>query len=158
MIQVINLLSKYALDITHVEIEKLYGEKHRYYHTLEHITFLINKINKIYEWDENEKERDILILAALFHDIIYDTQKSDNEEQSVSFFKSKIHNKMTPELQKVCDIILATKNHKITGDKLTDIFCDLDMWILSNGSFVEILDNERKIFKEYQFVYIKQNK
>lgn len=159
MIQIINILSKFGLDITQVEIEESYSEPHRFYHTLSHIEFLIEKIIELFEKGSiTEDERDVLILTALFHDIIYNPQRTDNEIQSVNFLKSKLFNKITPEIQKVCDIILATSSHKKTGDKLTDIFCDLDMWFLTNGSFMEILADERKIFKEYQFVDYKTYK
>ncbi len=157
--QIIDILRKFSLDITHVEIKKKYSEPHRYYHIFSHIEFLITEINKIFEKSIiTEKERDILILTALFHDIIYDPKKSDNEQQSVNFLISKMFLSITPDVERVCNIILATKSHDKTGDKLIDIFCDLDMWFLANGTFIEILEDERKIFKEYQFVDYKTYK
>ena len=153
MIQIINILNKFGLDITHVDIKERYDESHRYYHIFKHIEFLIERINNLFEKGLiNDEERDILILTALFHDIVYNPQKTDNELQSVNLLKSKVFDNMTPELEKVCEIILATSSHKKTGDKLTDIFCDLDMWFLTNGTFVEIAEDEKNIFKEYQFV------
>jgi len=149
----LGVLTEFALNITYAEIKEKYSEPHRYYHTFTHIEFLIKKINEFFgKGLIIKEERDILILTALFHDIIYNPQKTDNELQSVNFLKSKMFTKMTPEIQKVCDIILATKSHNKTGDKLTDMFCGLDMWYLTNGTFIEIFEDERKIFKEYQFV------
>ena len=90
------ILQKYNLDINLTEIQEKYSEIHRFYHTFEHIEFLINKINKKFELDE--KEREILILTALFHDIIYNSQKTDNELQSVNFLKSKLIEEITTEI------------------------------------------------------------
>ena len=140
------ILQKYNLDINLTEIQEKYSEIHRFYHTFEHIEFLINK-----KFELDEKEREILILTALFHDIIYNSQKTDNELQSVNFLKSKLIEEITTEIEQVCNIILTTKSHKKTNDKLTNIFCELDMWRLSNGSFIDIFEDERKIFKEYQY-------
>jgi len=157
-LQIIEVLSKYGLDITHVEIEEKYSEPHRYYHIFSHPTFMIKKINELFDNGTiNEEEKDILILAALFHDIVYNPQFLDNEFQSVLFLQNRIRNYRQDDeseriMKRVIDIIFSTEKHIKTGDKLTDILLDLDMFNIANGSFIQLLSDERNVFKEYQFV------
>lgn len=146
------ILENFGVCINFSDIIEKYSELHRFYHIFPHVKFIIDKVNDMFiKGKINESERNILIVAAIFHDIIYDPQRTDNELQSAKYFSDHVELD-TDQSNKVYEIILATRIHEKTGDKLIDIFCDLDMWNISNGSFIDILSNERKIFKEYQFV------
>lgn len=155
-----NILNKYKINITTKEIEEKYNEKHRYYHNIEHINFLNNKILELYEKNIiNENERDILIISSLFHDIIYYMGNNDNELKSVEFFKEKI-NSNDKIYEQIIEIILDTINHE-SKNKLSKIFSDLDMFIISDGTFDELLNYEKKIrmeAKNYNFELYKQKR
>ena len=91
LIEIIDILRKFGIDIQLPHIEERYAEPHRFYHIFTHIEFLIEKIDELFRKGIiNEDERDILIVAALFHDIVYNPQRSDNEEKSVEFMKEQI--------------------------------------------------------------------
>ena len=69
-----------------------YSEPHRHYHTLSHIQFMFDQLQdytKIEQLSVNETQ--ILHYAIWFHDIVYDTLKSQiigrNEIQSSVTFK-----------------------------------------------------------------------
>lgn len=155
-----NILNKYKINITTKEIEEKYNEKYRYYHNIEHINFLNNKILELYEKNIiNENERDILIISSLFHDIIYYMGNNDNELKSVEFFKEKI-NSNDKIYEQIIEIILDTINHE-SKNKLSKIFSDLDMFIISDGTFDELLNYEKKIrmeAKNYNFELYKQKR
>ena len=59
------------------EILLKYSEEHRRYHTLTHLTALFHLLD---EYSHDIKDRKAVILAILFHDIIYDPKSSRNEE------------------------------------------------------------------------------
>jgi pantetheine-phosphate adenylyltransferase len=131
-------------------IAQSWQEPHRYYHNEEHLGFLINQIEVIYAKGEiNEEQKNALLMAAYFHDIVYDPTRQDNEEKSAEFFTQSTNNQLLSE--EIKNIILDTKTHQ-PSTQLSKIFCDLDMWIISHAGFPELLDYEYKIFKEFQFV------
>jgi predicted metal-dependent HD superfamily phosphohydrolase len=64
------------------KVEECYKELHRYYHNWSHIEDMIDNI------PGNYKNNKTLILAILFHDIIYDPKREDNEEKSCKFLNN----------------------------------------------------------------------
>jgi len=115
-----------------------YEEKHRFYHNLDHIVTMINSalIQDILTDD--------LLLAIVFHDIVYEPRLDNNEEKSAELFKTYIDN------PQVVQAILETKTHKPTTE-LSKNLCDLDLEVLKYD-FSSIVKFEMGIFKEYQFV------
>jgi len=104
--------SRVKIDSKENEILNLimtkYSEPHRYYHNLQHISELYNKLSL---WNLNQNNQRIIVMAIIFHDIIYDPMANDNEEKSNELFLkyfSKFNNS-----EKVSKLILATKNHSI---------------------------------------------
>ncbi len=144
-----DILKKYQINISIKEIIKRYSESHRYYHTIEHIDFLIKKIINNENLSENDKE--ILIITSIFHDIIYIVGNHDNEEQSAKFMIDNCSN-ITENINIAYNIILDTKNHK-PRTYLSKIFCEFDMDNLMYGSFSDLIENENKIFKEFSQHY-----
>lgn len=119
-----------------------YSEPHRFYHTWDHILYMVNKAEI---WGTLYHD---LILAILFHDIVYDPLKNDNEEKSAELFKQFFPNK-----DNIYNAILNTKNH--TGDDEISRWLNIyDLSVLDDdfGTFMRYEDN---IFKEYQFVDLK---
>lgn len=140
------------LDETHKLVDK-FSEPQRFYHTGQHIVELLQLIS-------NEKntlsgvDEEILIWAAIFHDIVYDPKRSDNEELSNSLWKSYSKDKglHTETIERVSEIILATKNHTTIpkGDYLIDLFLDMDLAIL--GAEESRFDEyDLQIAQEYSF-------
>lgn len=150
------VLEKYQMKFGYNDVVKCYSESHRFFHTMQHIEKIINIILNISNLTEYEK--DILVLATIYHDIIYNPQKNDNEEQSAFLLKEHAPFPWNNDVIHAYEIIISTKTHQKTGDKLIDIFLDLDMATLSDTSFIEMLQYERLVFKEYQFVDYKTYK
>lgn len=79
-----DVLQRWNIHYTWYEISKQWSETHRFYHTLEHLMDLLDQIERKYP--TQSKERDMLIITALFHDIIYNPSRDDNEKKSANFF------------------------------------------------------------------------
>jgi pantetheine-phosphate adenylyltransferase len=149
-----NISLLYGFEITPEIIVERYSEPHRYWHTPSHLYHLLKEIKELYKFGKlTQAEYHILVIVAIFHDIVYDPKRTDNEEASVGFMMSTFEPenvKLNPEIRKISDIILGTKTHD-SKDKLSIIFNKLDTSIL-DANFNELLDWEMKIYKEYEWV------
>lgn len=131
-----------------------YSLEIRYYHTLDHITDLLN-LAKEYSQVINDM---MLIQSAIwFHDIVYCPEKSDNEEKSVEVFllfaeDIGLDKEFT---QKVKTFIMATKGHDAMVDGLSEqdkndlyLFLDFDLHILA-APRLKYIAYANNIEKEY---------
>ena len=149
------ILTKWEMNITFQEITDRWNESHRHYHTMEHLNQILNDIFDIDVLTQEETE--ILVMSALFHDIIYNPKSRDNESSSSVFFQFACKMSKMGEKEKIVrDIILMTKEHN-PKTKLEKIFCDLDLKILSYD-LPHLLKYEEQVFKEFEFVNWKTYK
>ncbi|HEX8020548.1 adenylyltransferase/cytidyltransferase family protein [Mucilaginibacter sp.] len=121
-----------------------YHEPHRFYHTLEHLDDIWQQLES-----QGYGDNDVLLLATVFHDIIYDPRSATNEEDSAQYFK-EVFTGDSALKSLVTDIILDTKHHK-PGSALSAVFSAADLNILKQP-FDKLLIYEQQIFKEFQFV------
>ncbi|WP_345947903.1 adenylyltransferase/cytidyltransferase family protein [Mucilaginibacter sp. PAMB04274] len=131
------------LGVPH-EAFKRYEEPHRFYHTLNHLEDIFQQLT-----NRGLIDNKALLLAAVYHDIIYDPKSLTNEEDSERFF---IENYSGDEMlkQEVSNIILDTKTHQ-PSTALSAIFCEIDLNILYQPLH-KLIAYEHQIFKEFQFV------
>ncbi len=103
-----------------------YGAPSRHYHTLTHIVAMLQGADGL-----SFADRDMVCLAIIFHDVIYDAARFDNEARSADVLREKLAG-LVPDkpLDKAAQMILATQKHQGTGDADTDLLLDLDMAIL----------------------------
>ena len=134
-------LLKLGLD---KDILNHYLEPHRFYHTIEHLDDVWTQLET-----KGFGESDALLLATVFHDIIYDPRSATNEEDSARYFNEVFAGNQALK-EEVRGIILDTKTHQPKGE-LSNIFSEADLNIL-NQSFDKLLKYEQQIFKEFQFV------
>jgi len=151
--EIAKILDKYNINVTVEEIEKRHSEPHRHYHTLEHINFMINGIYELFDRKIiSGNDKDILLVAAVFHDIIMEIGKDNNEKQSADFLLNNtefVDEFQQNDINKAFDIILDTSDHDTSND-LSKLFCDLDMAIISDSSFTELLKYEKQVYLEFQ--------
>lgn len=137
-------------------LRKMYDWEGRFYHTISHVQSMM---------DFASKEPDFTIdvaLAILYHDIIIITGSEENELASASFFKSMWENGLIDSLfinkedlnsvnsDKVFDLILATKDHRFTGDPENDLLMKADLlWYYKDKNGYQLI-NENLIRKEFQ--------
>jgi len=121
-----------------------YRQPHRFYHTLAHLDEIWSLLTK-----QGHGDNDALLLATVFHDIVYDPKSASNEEDSAAYFREVFTG--DEELKQVIvSIILDTKTHQ-PKTPLSEIFSAADLNILYQP-FDRLLEYEQQIFKEFQFV------
>lgn len=139
-----------------LEIEKKYTHKNRYYHTLQHLSNLINELESIktevIDWNT-------ILFSVYYHDIIYNTLKKDNEEKSALLSEKRLTELSIPPniIAKIKNQILATKTHLISSDNDTNLFIDADLSILGKNwdSYNEYCNQIRKEYFIYPDIVYK---
>lgn len=126
-----------------------YTESQRYYHTIQHIVECLDMFHQV----RDQLNDPIAVEWAIwFHDIVYDPQASDNEEQSADLMQKKCgHLLSSDQIKKVYAWILATKKHKPSNDQDLNYLLDIDLAILGSlrSRFVAY---EQQIQQEYAWV------
>ena len=59
------------------ELVRAYSEPHRHYHTIEHVASLLRLLD---EHGRGVNDRNAVALAILFHDVVYDPARHDNDQ------------------------------------------------------------------------------
>ena len=108
------------------------------FHDLGHTEEVVTAANEISQgYDLNEREREILLIAAWFHDTGYAGGVTEHEArgcQRVTDFLSK--NKFTEEeIKLACSCIMATQMPQKPGSLLEEILADADMAHLGRKSY-----------------------
>lgn len=152
------LFSEYSLPGEHlVRFEQAYSESHRRYHTLKHIEHLLWQLELACEDRRNEPgviaPSNELLFAALYHDVVYDTNRSDNEEASAQEIGRILATcAAPPEIARIQEMIRATKHNGDfeNADEETKLLLDADMSILggTKESYEEYVGNVRFEYKQ----------
>lgn len=153
-----DLLKPYISEKALYELPKRWNERHRFYHTTNHLTEILFDIEKHPNFNLlNVYEKQALMLAAFFHDVILEPKRSDNEEESIKYFISSFRGKDVKMLDTVCDLIKVTKDRKRPIDRLQRIFWESDNAKFKSG-YDTLLKNEKLLRKEYSFLSNKEYK
>lgn len=128
------------IDIIFEKILIKYSEPHRFYHTLTHIEKMWKNI---YDWVGRSNKFSLLLLATIYHDIIYDTHSSINEENSYKELENDFAKLLLGhELDELKNLILGTKKHEVYNSCFEhELFLDSDLLILGS---------EKKEYSMYQ--------
>jgi predicted metal-dependent HD superfamily phosphohydrolase len=161
--EAVNISKDFGFNITSEEIVDCYGQSHRYWHTPQHLYEILEGVKELHKEKKiTKKEYSILMIAAIFHDIVYDPKRTDNEEKSVEYMMVRYDvdashaDENINDLNKIQEVILDTETHS-SQDPLSKKFNKLDTAIL-DAQFIEMLDWENKIYKEYKWAGWKQYK
>ncbi|WP_034261741.1 HD domain-containing protein [Altibacter lentus] len=158
-----NMMSAYTSNRKYIdhcwqEIELKYSHRSRYYHTLAHLEMMLSELKNVLSQVHHQ---DTLRFAIYYHDIIYKPGRSDNEAKSALRFEERI-SKTSFKFIKECKAqIEATKEHKRSTDKDTNILMDLDLLILGQTPEVyeSYCNNIRREFSAFpNFLYRKGRK
>jgi predicted metal-dependent HD superfamily phosphohydrolase len=118
-----------ALD----ELIRAYRQPHRHYHTLDHIAALLMLLQR---HTDAGSDQEALTLAILFHDVVYDPRRQDNEQASASLAAKRLTGLNFPEglIATAVRFILATQHAREPPpgeDRDLDLLLDLDLSILA---------------------------
>jgi predicted metal-dependent HD superfamily phosphohydrolase len=135
------------VDKLWAEIETAYSSRKRCYHNLNHLDHLFRTLTEV---QNMLQDVNIIIFSIAYHDIVYNTLKSNNEEKSASLAHKRLTSMGCPSQQiEICvEQILATKHHQPSPNSDTNYFTDADLSILGEPEDA-YLDYCQKIRKEY---------
>lgn len=124
-----------------------WNEPHRFYHNMQHFKEIKKAIDRS---SVSAEEKGILLVAALYHDAVYEIGAKDNEQKSADLFLEDFTGILTPPtINRVHSIIMDTASRKMPTDPLSRTFWLIDNEVLGRD-FEGLLEWERQIFKEYQ--------
>ena len=128
-----------------------WNEPHRHYHTAEH---LANVLAVLEQHADRASDPDAVILAAWYHDAIYDPQRVDNEEASALLAESTLPtlDVLDAQVAEVARLVRLTATHDpIPGDRNGGLLTDADLAILAADS-ATYLAYTQAVRAEYSFV------
>jgi predicted metal-dependent HD superfamily phosphohydrolase len=141
--------NKIIADNIFSEVIGAYSQPHRYYHTLQHLYFVLTKIADLQILVKNLS---VVKMAAFFHDFVYDTHANNNEEKSVEYTEKILQNLSIPNsiINETKHLILSTKHHQ-ANDIDAQVFLDADLAILATTP-IEYQAYTQAIRQEYHWV------
>lgn len=145
---------------TYSELIDVHAQKHRAYHTLDHIAACLRHLDSV---------RDALVapdeveMALWFHDAVYEPFSATNEEDSAEWAADWLQERGAPKpvVARIADHILNTKSHDTPASLDGQFMLDIDLSIL--GTPPDIYDEfELNIRREYKrvpaFIFRKKRK
>jgi len=137
-----------------------YSEKHRAYHTLEHIDACFRHFDAV---DQTSNYPHEIELALWFHDIVYAPFSKTNEEDSANLVKTFLSENRTDEKisDRVHGLVILTKDHIAPQSYDAKLMLDIDLSIL--GAQKHIYEQfEKDVRREYKrvptFIFNKKRK
>jgi predicted metal-dependent HD superfamily phosphohydrolase len=113
-------------------LERCYAEKHRRYHTFQHLEECLEELDEI----EGDEERLALMEVALwFHDAVCEPGSPDNAAASAALAKEFLVECQASEsvVEFVNDMIMATKDHRSQDDPDAAMMIALDLNIFARS-------------------------
>lgn len=128
----IHLLTAYCDDEEYIancwkEIENLYTDSSRHYHTLEHLQHMLLELEDSLQELTN---KDALLFSIFYHDSIYDARRNDNEHQSALLLQKHLNNTRFNDIIHCMQQIDETKMHLTSIHTDTNLLLDLDLSVL----------------------------
>lgn len=132
------------------DLVRRYSEESRQYHNLSHIAAMLGTLDA---WAEPLADAAAVRFAVWFHDAVYDTTRSDNEERSAELAAEMLPRLNVPAetVRTVGELIRLTKSHDGTVSGDAAVFLDADLAIL--GTPEDVYDRyAAAIRREYGWV------
>lgn len=141
-----------ATFVAHRTLSTAWQEPHRRYHTLQHLGACLR-------WFDDPQVQALLQhpaeveLALFYHDVVYDTARSDNEERSADIARAQLialPGADAEAVERVCKLVLATRDH-VANSPDAQVLIDIDLAIL--GAAPDDYDTfEQQIRQEFHWV------
>lgn len=145
------LFEKYKIRVDPRFVLECWNQDHRHYHNQNHLLDLISQINEDYgNGIIGHNEKDKLMLTALFHELVYDPSRSDNQEKSAEIFFRFCSEQYNVDLVEVKQMILDTKEYT-PCTPLSQKFLEYELDICSKD-FDTLLEWEKLTREEYHML------
>ena len=108
-----------------------YAAPGRFYHSVDHLDDCLTQLDAVDGLEA--RERMLLRFAILWHDVVYDPKRSDNEEQSAERARRELAQAgaAAEDCDEVARLILLTKGHRVAADDpLGALLVSIDLSIL----------------------------
>ncbi|WP_051342673.1 HD domain-containing protein [Pseudonocardia spinosispora] len=128
-----------------------WGEPHRRYHTPTHLAAVLDRVALL---GDHADDLAAVLLAAWFHDAVYDLDSDENEERSARLAEQLlpglgVENERTAE---VARLVRLTAGHlPAIGDRNGEVLCDADLAVLG-GTPAEYEAYAASVRDEYGFL------
>lgn len=132
-----------------------YREPHRHYHTVRHLRWVVRHTFELVDDDHRTRvDLDAVVVAAFYHDVVYDPMRHDNERRSADLALVFLDRAGWPaaRAQHVATMVVGTASHAIPAD-------DLDTAVLFAGDLAVLAaepgaygDYVRNVRREYAHV------
>lgn len=133
-----DIIAKIEAYVTELLSNKL--DSNYLYHNLRHTQRVVKSTEELIENCEiNDKEKEIVLIAAWFHDVGYVKSHAEHEEKSCEIAKSFLreHDVKDGIIQSVCKTILATKHIEEPKNKIEEILRDADSSHFSKSNYTD---------------------
>ena len=139
-----------SLDERLAVLEKAYSERHRHYHTAQHVRECLDLL------DENAVSADHPLeveFAIWLHDVIYVPRRNDNEERSAALAVEWLRTCVADEavVDRVRRLILATRHVDPPKTEDEALLLDIDLAILG-AEPLRYQQYEQQVRREYRWV------
>jgi predicted metal-dependent HD superfamily phosphohydrolase len=107
-----------------------WSEPHRRYHDLAHLAAVLGLVGEL---SDAAGDPDAVRLAAWYHDVVYDPERTDNEQVSAERARAGLRGLVPDErLDEVVRLVLLTAGHDpADGDANGAVLCDADLAVLA---------------------------
>lgn len=151
------LLARYgvgelAADRPLRQLIEAYSAPHRFYHTIEHLAEMFPLIDRLAQEAEDPS---VIELAVWFHDAVYDSRASDNEERSAEWARELLSPLGVPSLvlDRMGQLIRATAHFTVGNATDRDMAALLDADLAILGAAPErYLRYSNDVRREYAWV------
>jgi predicted metal-dependent HD superfamily phosphohydrolase len=108
-----------------------WSEPHRRYHDLAHLAAVLGIVGELADAADDP---DAVRLAAWYHDVVYDPQRSDNEQVSAERARAGLRGLVDDaRLAEVARLVLLTAGHDPAPDDANGaVLCDADLAVLAS--------------------------
>ena len=114
-------------DALRTRLEEAYADSGRGYHDLLHLTEVLHHVDELMPTDEPARET--VLLAAWFHDAVYDG-RGDDEERSALLAEASLPDAAVAS--EVARLIRLTRTHRPAPDDVPgQVLCDADLAVLA---------------------------
>ena len=143
-----------------------YANPDRFYHNFKHIGLMLDGLDRIFYPNSmwfgipQDKYRQTPVYlqtkqAIIYHDVIYDAKRNDNEERSAYEAEIALTGEYDSDwIQEVKRLIMVTKTHNpAANDHPGQIITDLDLAGLASHNYIK---HSQQIRQEYEFATDEQ--
>lgn len=144
------IINKSEIFVRKILSEK--GNSDFKYHNFDHIQKVVESALEISDFEKvTSEEKEIIILACLFHDVGYVDLCNGHEDKSCLYARTFLKEENYPDekIKKIESCIMATKIPQTPNDKIEMIVCDADLHHLGTADFYKVGNDLRE---EIEFI------